>query len=88
MEKSSVSEHSLSMLNRKSMSLSGVTDVSEFSESKVILKTTMGGLCIKGKRLTISRLNTDTGTLDVSGEIQSIQYTSSESEGFLAGLFK
>ena len=45
------------------MSLSGVNDVSEFSDSQVMLKTSMGGLCIKGKNLSINQLNTDTGML-------------------------
>ena len=42
-------EHSISLVNRSKMSLSGVNDVSEFSDSQVMLKTSMGGLCIKGK---------------------------------------
>ena len=40
-------EHSISLVNRSKMSLSGVNDVSEFSDSQVMLKTSMGGLCIK-----------------------------------------
>ena len=52
-------EHSISLVNRSEMSLSGVNDVSEFSDSQVMLKTSMGGLCIKGKNLSINQLNTD-----------------------------
>lgn len=81
-------EHSVSIVNRAKMSLSGISDVSEFSDTRVVLKTSMGGLCIKGKKLTINQLNTDTGTLDVAGEVQSVNYTSSGSDGFFAGLFK
>lgn len=88
MEKTIAHEHSLSLLNRANMSLSGILDVSEFSDTKVVLKTSMGGLCIKGKKLSINQLNTDTGTLDVKGEIQMIQYTGGGSDGFFAGLFK
>ena len=88
MEKNAVSEHSLTMMNRANMSLSGVKDVSEFSDSRVALKTTMGGLLIKGKKLSISQLNTAAGTLDVNGEIQCVQYTQTGKDGFLAGLFK
>ena len=77
-------EHSISLVNRSKMSLSGVNDVSEFSDSQVMLKTSMGGLCIKGK----NQLNTDTGMLDVKGEIHSIQYVNKGKDGFLAGLFK
>ena len=60
-------KHSISLVNRSEMSLSGVNDVSEFSDSQVMLKTSMGGLCIKGKNLSINQLNTDTGMLDVKG---------------------
>lgn len=88
MEKTAAAEHSLSMMNRSVMSLSGVKDVSEFSDTRVMLKTTMGNLCIKGKKLTINQLNTENGTLDVRGEIHSIQYTSGGRDGLLTGLFK
>ena len=88
MEKSTAMEHALSLMNRKNMSISGVVDVSEFSDTQVILKTSMGGLSIKGKSLPISQLNTQTGTLDVSGEICSIQYLNKGKDGFFAGLFK
>lgn len=89
MEKSfAVKEHSLSLVNRDKMSLTGVNDVSEFSDTRVVLKTNMGGLCIKGKNLSINQLNTDTGTLDVNGEVQIIQYLNRGKDGFFAGLFK
>ncbi len=81
-------EHIITIKNRAHMSLSGVKDVSEFSDTRVILKTSMGGLVIKGKKLSISQLNTDSGTLEVSGELQSAQYNSAAGEGFFAGLFK
>ncbi len=81
-------EHSISLMNRAAMSLTGIVDVSEFSDTRVVLKTTMGGLLIKGKKLTINQLNTDTGTLDVNGEIHNIVYTTSAGDGFFASLFK
>lgn len=88
MEKSTAMEHALSLMNRKNMSVSGVVDVSEFSDNQVVLKTSMGGLSIKGKGLTINQLNTQTGTLDVNGEIHTIQYVNKGKDGFFAGLFK
>ncbi|MCC8168877.1 MAG: sporulation protein YabP [Oscillospiraceae bacterium] len=81
-------EHSLVMDNRRKISLTGVDEVESFSESAVTLKTCMGGLIIKGKSLTINKLNTDTGELDVNGEVSSIQYTAKKSESLFSGLFK
>lgn len=89
MEKSiGVKEHAISMVNRASMSLTGVSDVSEFSDTRVDLKTSMGGLCVRGKNLTINRLDTDNGTLDINGDIQLIQYTHKGKDSLLAGFFK
>lgn len=81
-------EHSFTLENRKNISLTGVNDVKEFSDSKVILKTTLGGLIIRGKKLEISHLDTDMGLLRVSGEIDFIKYTSAADGGMLEGLFK
>ncbi len=81
-------EHSLTMNGRRDMSLTGITDVKEFSENKVILKTQMGDMCIRGEKLTISRLDTDTGILSVKGEINMIKYSSPAGGGIIEGLFK
>lgn len=89
MEKSiGAKEHAISMINRASMSLTGVSDVAEFSDTRIDMKTCMGGLCVRGKNLTINHLDTDNGTLDINGEIQMIQYTHSGKDSFFAGLFK
>ena len=81
-------EHSLVMNGRRDMSLTGITDVKEFSENRVTLKTLMGDMCVRGKRLTISRLDTDTGILSVNGEIDMIKYSSPAGGGIIEGLFK
>ena len=60
----------------------------EFDSIADMFKVWNGGLCIKGKNLSINQLNTDTGMLDVKGEIHSIQYVNKGKDGFFAGLFK
>ena len=80
--------HSLTMTDRRDIALTGVTDVKEFSETSVNLKTEMGALAIRGKKLTIGRLNTDTGELYISGEIDMIKYARSAGGGVIEGLFK
>lgn len=80
--------HCLTMTDRREITLTGVTDVKEFSEHRVVLKTVMGALLIRGKKLNISRLNTDTGELYVSGEADMIKYASSAGGGVIEGLFK
>lgn len=86
MEKQS---HVITLENRANMTLTGVSEVVNFSETAVELITNMGGLTVKGKSLNISRLNTDTGELSVNGDIHSMQYTNVKKKtSLLEGLFK
>ncbi len=81
--------HSLLLENRERMALGGVTEVCGFSESSISLKTVCGALLVKGKKLSMSKLNTETGELSVSGDIMSIQYSHDKKKGsLLEGLFK
>lgn len=87
-QKKTAPEHLITMTNRHVMSLTGVTEVGGFSDAQVELKTCMGGLIIKGKGLTIHKLNTDIGELNVNGEINSIQYIAKKKDGIFTGLFR
>ena len=66
--------HSLNMENREKLSLSGVEDVNGFDENLVILQTGMGSLSIRGEQLHISRIDLDSGSLELSGKIQELSY--------------
>ena len=82
-------KHSITIEDRAQMSLTGVQDVSAFSDTAVSLKTCRGLLTISGKGLNISKLNTDTGELNVSGEISQLRYSKDRSKGgFFEGLFR
>ena len=80
-------DHSLIMSNRKKLSLTGVLDVGNFCDNKIELKTQMGNMLIKGSGLNINKLNTDTGELDIDGDINSIEYQSKKDGGFLSRVF-
>lgn len=84
----SAASHSVSVDNRNKMNITGVMDVSAFSEEKVEILTTMGKLIVKGKKLNVNTLNTESGELKLSGEIKSWDYTDTHKGGGLfAGLF-
>ncbi len=88
-ENSNTAKHSVLLEDRQKMTLTGVKEVINFSDSSVSLKTICGALSIQGKGLNISRLNTDTGELFISGEISSARYSKDKgSAGFFEGLFK
>ncbi|MGN0162221.1 MAG: YabP/YqfC family sporulation protein [Candidatus Ornithomonoglobus sp.] len=82
-------KHTLMLEDRSKMTLSGVKEVTAFSDTSVTLKTMLGLLLIQGKGLNISRLNTDTGDLNVNGEINIMRYSKDKSSGgFFDGLFR
>ncbi len=68
--------HSLMLDNRKSLSMTGVIDVSGFDDQTVNVKTALGTLVVKGSSLHINKLNLESGDVSIDGEINSLQYLS------------
>ncbi|MDO4262190.1 MAG: sporulation protein YabP [Eubacteriales bacterium] len=67
--------HKLSMMNRRTGSITGVSDVISFDISEVLLETEMGMLQIKGADLHVNRLSLEKGEIDLEGRIDSVQYS-------------
>lgn len=69
-----MSEHSLLLLDRRTMEISGVENVNTFDEQEIILETVMGFLYVQGEQLHVSMLNLEQGKVVVEGSIINIQY--------------
>lgn len=67
--------HKISMTNRRSGSITGVSDVISFDIAEVLLETELGMLQIKGADLHVNRLSLEKGEIDLEGRIDSIQYS-------------
>ena len=80
----------LVLQNRDCLSVTGVTEVCGFDESRVSMVTVLGDLLIQGKDLRISRLSLDVGEVDVEGTVDRMEYTKlkRKKESFLARVFK
>ena len=70
-------KHGIISDNRENARISGVSEVLSFDENRVLCKTELGILAIKGAELRVSNLNTDTGDLNVDGLIDSFLYEGS-----------
>ena len=86
-------QHKMSMINRKSCSLTGIVDVIAFDENEVILETEMGLLMLKGQGIHVKRLTLEQGEVELEGKMDSFLYTEqkslgAKSESFLQKLFK
>ena len=83
--------HSVSIKDRASISITGVTEVISFDDSSIVLKTDQGGMAIEGSSLKIDRLSVENGELSADGKIDSIYYFSvgkKEKGGVFRGMFK
>ena len=93
MEELNKRTHKLMLQNRRTCTISGVTDVLSFDVSEVILETDQGMLMIKGNELHINRLTLDKGEVDLDGRIDSLTYSESggyqgKNESLLQKLFR
>lgn len=62
------------MIDRKRLSMSGVTDVFSFDEEVLELETEEGYVEIKGELLHIIKMNVDEGELIVEGKVNELTY--------------
>ncbi|MGI6467623.1 MAG: sporulation protein YabP [Syntrophomonadaceae bacterium] len=69
-----MAEHSLMLINREHLEISGVTNVNTFDEKEIIIESRQGYLYIAGQNMHVSNLNLDEGKVSIDGSITSIEY--------------
>lgn len=67
-------DHSLTLVNRNNMQLSGIKNVNTFDEDEIVLETGLGYLCILGQGLHVSMLNLEEGKVALEGNVNSVEY--------------
>lgn len=67
--------HNIILENRRKLSVSGIEEVESFNEEEIVLRTSVHGiLVIKGEELHINRLNVDSGDVNITGTVSSMDY--------------
>ena len=66
--------HSLTLNERKRLTLTGATEVVSFDESSVIIQTALGMLVIQGQQLQLKTLSENGGNVTVEGQITGLTY--------------
>ena len=66
--------HSISLLERKTLVITGVKKIENFDNVHFLLETTMGFIMIKGEELELIKLDTIAGNVTIKGTINSINY--------------
>ena len=67
--------HKLLLNNRRTGTVSGVTDVISFDIAEILQETEQGMLTIKGSDLHVNRLTLEKGEVDIEGRIDSVVYS-------------
>lgn len=80
--------HALTLKERQSLTMTGVTEVMSFDENTVTLRTEMGTLLVHGKDLQLKNLSLEGGQVSVGGTISALIYEEPRPSGsFLQRLF-
>lgn len=69
-----ISTHSINVIDRNIVNISGVNKVENFDKQEFLLETVMGFLNIKGEMLEMIKLDTIEGNVSIKGNISSIIY--------------
>ena len=74
--------HKLQLNERKSLTMTGVTEVVSFDETAVVLQTSLGLLIVHGQQLSLKNLSLDGGQVAVEGSISALAYEEPRQSGW------
>lgn len=66
--------HKLQLNERKSLTMTGVTEVVSFDENTVVLQTALGLLIVQGQQLSLQNLSLEGGQVAVEGTVSALSY--------------
>ncbi|QAA30740.1 MULTISPECIES: sporulation protein YabP [Clostridium] len=81
----------LTLENRKRVVLTGVVEVLNFDEEKILLNTCLGMLTVKGEGLKMNKLDVQNGDVVIVGKVSAMIYSGEvkkEKESILKKIFK
>lgn len=72
--------HSVILEQRQRLNMSGVRQVVGFEDDTVVLDTEMGILTVRGGGLKIGAFSTESGDINIEGNISALIYSEKENE--------
>ena len=73
--------HKLTLNQRSSLTMTGVTEVVSFDENAVIVHTQLGALTVQGQQLQLKTLSVEGGQIAVEGTICALTYEEPRQKG-------
>lgn len=92
MEGISFGSQEIKMVDRSSITLSGINKIVSFDDEEFLMETTMGNLRLLGEELELLKLDTNDGNVRIKGHINSLTFidgnTVKSKESIISKLFK
>lgn len=73
--------HKLTLNERKTLTMTGVTEIISFDEAAVVLRTDMGMLTVQGDTLQLKTLSLEGGQVEVNGTVSALIYEEPRQSG-------
>ncbi len=80
--------HRLTLVERKKLTVTGVTEVISFEDTLVTLQTGMGMLTVQGSQLQLKNLSLEGGQVEVEGTISALIYEEPRQGGWFSRLLR
>ena len=84
-------KHSLTLTSKNDLLIQGVKSIESFDSNEFLIETIMGHMLIKGKGLTLGKMDNDNEELNIKGEVNSMEYIVGKEKGnhgFFKRIFK
>lgn len=92
MDNLSFGSQEVKMIDRSSISISGVNKIVSFDDEEFLMETVMGNLRILGTGLELLKLDTNDGNVKIKGKINSFMFidgkVKNKEDSFMSKLFK
>ncbi len=92
MENVTFGSQEVKMIDRSSISITGVNKIVSFDDEEFLMETTMGNLRLLGNSLELLKLDTNEGNVKIKGKINSFMYiegkVKNKEDSIITKLFK
>ncbi len=92
MENVTFGSQEVKMIDRSSISITGVNKIVSFDDEEFLMETSMGNLRLLGNSLELLKLDTNEGNVKIKGKINSFMYiegkVKNKEDSIITKLFK
>lgn len=89
MEKTQIKQQTIILQNKSQLSISGTNKIISLKPDLIQLDTVYGGIIITGSNLELIKLDNQSSTAEISGDVSSLKFAEAKSkEPFFRKIFK